>query len=136
MNISISRAQGRVPVTVLCPQGELDASNYQELIAAAQEAVRGGAQDLLLDLSQTTYMSSSGLVALQSTAALLRGEEPPDPEAGWGALRAIDRDRESGLQEHFKLLNPQPRVDHVLDMVGFKLFLEIYADLETAVASF
>jgi anti-anti-sigma regulatory factor len=136
MNISISRAQGRVPVTVLCPHGELDASNYQELISAAQDVVRGGGQDILLDLSQTTYMSSSGLVALQSTAALLRGEEPPDPDAGWGAFRAIDRDREAGFQEHFKLLNPQPRVDHVLDMVGFKLFLEVYDDLETAIASF
>jgi anti-anti-sigma regulatory factor len=136
MNISVSRAQGRVPVTILCPQGELDASNYQELIWAAQEVVRGGGQDILLDLSQTTYMSSSGLVALQSTAALLRGEEPPDPDAGWGAFRAIDRDREAGFQEHFKLLNPQPRVDHVLDMVGFKLFLEVYDDLEAAIASF
>jgi hypothetical protein len=136
MNISVSLAQGRVPVTVLCPQGELDASNYQELISAAREVVRGGGQDILLDLSQTTYMSSSGLVALQSTAALLRGEEPPDPDAGWGAFRAIDRDREAGFQEHFKLLNPQPRVDHVLDMVGFKLFLEVYDDLEAAIASF
>ena len=136
MNISVSRAQGRVPVAILCPQGELDASNYQELISAAQEVVRGGGQDILLDLSQTTYMSSSGLVALQSTAALLRGEEPPDPESGWGAFRAIDRDREAGFQEHFKLLNPQSRVDHVLDMVGFKLFLEVYDDLEAAIASF
>ena len=136
MNISVSRAQGRVLVAILCPQGELDASNYQELISAAQEVVRGGGQDILLDLSQTTYMSSSGLVALQSTAALLRGEEPPDPDSGWGAFRAIDRDREAGFQEHFKLLNPQPRVDHVLDMVGFKLFLEVYDDLEAAIASF
>jgi anti-anti-sigma regulatory factor len=125
-----------VPVTVLCPQGELDASNYQELVVAAQEVVRGGGQDILLDLGQTTYMSSSGLVALQSMAALLRGEEPPDPEAGWTAYRAVDRDRDTGFQVHLKLLNPQPRVDHVLDMVGFKRFLEVHADLETAVASF
>jgi anti-anti-sigma regulatory factor len=125
-----------VPVTVLCPQGELDASNYQELVSTAQEVVRGGGQDILLDLSQTTYMSSSGLVALQSMAALLRGEEPPDPEAGWAAFRAIERDREAGFQLHFKLANPQPRVDHVLDMVGFKRFLEVHTDLETAIASF
>lgn len=136
MNIAVSQVQARVPVTVLCPQGELDASNYQELVAAAREVVRGGGQDILLDLSQTTYMSSSGLVALQSIAALLRGEEPPDPEAGWDAFRAVERDRETGFQVHFKLLNPQPRVDRVLDMVGFKRFLEIYAELETATSSF
>jgi anti-anti-sigma regulatory factor len=114
----------------------LDASNYQDLIAKAQQVYDEGARDLILDLSDTPYMSSSGLVALQSIAALLRGEEPPDPEAGWGAYRAIHRDREGGFQEHLKLLNPQPRVDQVLEMVGFKRFLEVHTDLEAAVASF
>jgi anti-anti-sigma regulatory factor len=40
------------------------------------------------------------------------------------------------MQSHLKLLNPQPRVDRVLDTVGFKQFLGIYTDLEAAVASF
>jgi hypothetical protein len=81
-------------------------------------------------------MSSSGIIALQSIGALLRGENPPDPEGGWGAFRAVHRDRESGLQPHFKLLSPQPRVGEILEMVGFDRFLEIHTDLETAVASF
>jgi len=127
---------GRVPVTVLQTHGDLDASSYQDLIAKAQEVYAGGAQDFLLDLGDTPYMSSSGLVAMQSLAVLLRGEEIPDLEAGWGAIRAIDRDRDSGFQQHFKLLNPQPRVDRVLEMVGFKRFLEVYTDLDTAIASF
>jgi hypothetical protein len=56
---------------------------------------------------------------LQSIAALLREEEPPDLEAGWAALRAIKRGPEAGCQEQFKLLNPRPRVARVLEMVGF-----------------
>ena len=136
MNITVSQAQGRVPVTVIQPHGQLDASNYQDLIAEAQKAYQAGTRDILLNLSDTSYMSSSGIVALQSIAALLRGEKPPDPEAGWGAFRAVDRDRDKGCQEHFKLLSPQPRVDHVLEMVGFKQFLDIFDDMETAIASF
>lgn len=136
MNITVSQAQGKVPVAILQPHGDLDASNYQALIDRAQELYQAGTRDILLDLSDTSYMSSSGIVALQSIAALLRGEEPPDPEAGWGALHAVQRDRDSGFQKHLKLLSPQPRVDNVLDMVGFKRFLEIYDDLENAVASF
>jgi anti-anti-sigma regulatory factor len=66
----------------------------------------------------------------------VRGEEPPDPGEGWGAYHAVHRDREAGFQKHFKLVNPQPRVDRVLETVGFKRFLETYTDLETAVASF
>ena len=136
MNIAVTQAEGQVPVTILQMHGDLDGSSFQDLIASARTAYTGGARDILLDLSDTLYMSSAGLVALQSIAALMRDEDPPDPEAGWGAFHAIDRDRESGLQPHFKLLNPQPRVDRVLEMAGFKRFLEIHTDLEAAIASF
>lgn len=136
MTVTISQVQGKLPVLVLHMHGDLDASTYQALIAKAQEACQGGAKDILLDLSDTSYMSSSGLVALQSIAALVRGEELPDPEAGWEAFRAIDRDRDTGLQRHFKLLNPQPRVDRMLEMVGLKRYLEIYHNLDAALASF
>ena len=137
MEITATEVQGAsAPVTVLATHGDLDASSYQDLITRAQEAYDAGARDMLLDLSDTPYMSSSGLVALQSVASLLRGEKLADSEEGWGAIHAIDRQRDSGFQEHLKLLKPQPRVEHVLDMVGFTRFLEIYSDLETAIASY
>ena len=118
--VAVSRAQGRVPVTILHLHGDLDASNYQDLIAAGKKTCDAGARDLLLDLSDVPYMSSSGLVALQSLAALLRGDALPDSDVGWDGIRAIHRDRDTGLQPHFKLLKPQPRVDRMLDTVGFK----------------
>ena len=136
MLITTTEAQGKVPVTVLHVQGEMDASNYERLIVRAQEAYDAGARDLLIDMSEMPFMGSSGLVALHSAAIVLQGETPPDPEGGWGALRSIDREREAGLQKHVKLLNPQPRVERVLKMAGFDQFFEIYADLETAIASF
>lgn len=136
MFITTTEAQGKVPVTVLHVQGEMDASNYERLIARAREAHNAGTRNLLIDISEMPFMGSSGLVALHSVAMLMRGETPPDPEAGWGALRSIDREREAGLQEHVKLLNPQPRVERVLKMAGFDQFFEIYTDLETAIASF
>ena len=51
-------------------------------------------------------------------------------------LRSFDHEREGGLQEHVKLLKPQPRVERVVKMAGFDQFFEIYTDLEVAVASF
>jgi len=81
-------------------------------------------------------MASSGLVALHNIAVLMRGETPEDTSGGWGAIRAIDRDLERGPQQRVKLLNAQPRVDRVLEMAGFKRLFELYADQETAVASF
>jgi anti-anti-sigma factor len=136
MNITVTQAEGKVPVIVMQLQGELDASNFQRVIARAKQAYDTGARDLLLDLSDVPYMSSSGLVALHSVAVLMRGETPPDLEAGWGVLRSIGRGRETGLQYHVKLLNPQPRVKRVLEMAGFDRFFEIHTDQETAIASF
>lgn len=117
-------------------RGELDASNYQDVIAKAKEVFDGGARNLLLDLGDLSFMASSGLVALHSVALIMRGDDPPDPEHGWGAFRTIDREKESGLEEHCKILNPQPPVDKALQLTGFKAYLQVYTDLDAALASF
>lgn len=136
MTITIDQGQGKVPVTILRIQGDLDASNYQDVIDSASQAYEAGARDILVDMSDINFMSSSGLVALHSIALLMRGREIPDPEYGWEAFRTLDRDRESGVQEHVKLLKPQPQVDRSLEITGLKKFFEVYTDLDTALASF
>jgi anti-anti-sigma factor len=136
MNISVSQAEGRVPVTVLKLDGQLDGQNFQELIAKAQELHGAGARDFLLDLSGLTYISSAGLVALHSVALLARGEEIPDVEGGWSAYRSMGRTSEAGVQKHVKLLNPRNEIMGVLDMVGFSSVFEIFTDREEAIKSF
>lgn len=136
MNISVSQAQGNVPVSVLKLDGQLDGQSYQELISRAQELYSAGARDFLLDLGDLTYISSAGLVALHSVALLARGEEMPDTEGGWAAYRSVGRSAEAGMQKHVKLLNPRSEVMGVLDMVGFGNVFEIYTDLDQAVNSF
>lgn len=136
MNISVSQAQGNVPVAVIKLDGQLDGQNYQELISKAQELYSAGARDFLLDLSDLTYISSAGLVALHSVALLARGEQLPDSEGGWSAYRSMGRSAEAGMQKHVKLLNPRSEVINVLDMVGFGNVFEIYTDLDQAVNSF
>ena len=136
MNISISQAQGNVPVTVIKLDGQLDGQNFQELISKAQELHSAGARDFLLDLSDLMYISSAGLVALHSVALLARGEEVPDMEGGWSAYRSMGRTSEAGVQKHVKLLNPRSEIMGVLDMVGFSSVFEIYTDREEAINSF
>ena len=136
MNITVSQAQGKVPVTVLKLDGQLDGQNYQELIAKAQELYKAGGRDFLLDLSNLTYISSAGLVALHSVALLARGEQLPDTEGGWSAYRSMGRSAEAGMQKHVKLLNPRSEIMNVLDMVGFGNVFEIYTNPDEAVNSF
>jgi anti-anti-sigma factor len=134
MKIIVQQAQGRVPVTILQPQGDLDASTYRDLIAQGQEVYKAGARYILIDLSNVPYISSAGLVALHSIVQIVQGEELP--ENGWEAARGVDRARSRGIQRQVKLLSPQPRVDSALETTGFKRFFEIYTDRPTAVASF
>jgi anti-anti-sigma regulatory factor len=136
MDITISQEKGSVPVTVLKVSGQLDGQSYQSLIASAQEVIKGGAKDILLDLTDLTFVSSAGLVALHVVALLSRGESMPDLEHGWAALKSVGKSRESGMQMHVKLLNPRPEVVNVLDMVGFSSFFDIHTDRQKALDSF
>jgi anti-anti-sigma regulatory factor len=136
MDVSVTTEEGRVAVTVMTVVGDIDASSYRDLIAKGREQFAAGARNLLLDLSGVKYVGSAGLVALHSLAVLMRGAEPPDPEAGWRAFRTMGRDVASGPQKAVKLLGPQEAVQRVLDTSGMIEFFEVYRDRAEAVASF
>jgi anti-anti-sigma regulatory factor len=136
VSITIDQVEGKVPVTILAIQGDLDASNYRQAIAKADEAYSAGARNLLVDMSEMGFMASSGIVALHSMVLLFRGEQRPDPEHGWEAFHAISRDQDTGVQKNVKLFNPQPRVIRTLEVTGLKTFFEIFTDREAAIASF
>lgn len=140
MNLTVEQHTARVPITIFRLQGDLDGSNYREVIAQTKEAAQNGAQHLLLDLGGVPYMSSAGLVALHSAVLLLRGDQPPDPEAGWSTLKAVgttlNRSTDGGPQKGVKLLNPQPLVARTLRMSGMDAFFEIHTDEAAAIASF
>ncbi|HLE26879.1 MAG TPA: STAS domain-containing protein [Anaerolineales bacterium] len=136
MNMTSEQTQARVPVTILRLSGDVDGSNYRAVIDQAQALYRQGTRDLLIDLGGVAYTSSAGLVALHNVALLFNALEPPDPEQGWRAIRAVADAGEGGPQPHVKLLNPQPRVAGVLEQTGLASFFQIYNDQAAALASF
>lgn len=136
MNISVSKAQGKVPVTIIKLDGELDGQNYQDLIAKAKEIYDGGTRNFLIDLSDLTYISSAGLVALHTVALLANGDALPDAESGWSAIRSVGSAGSSGVQQHVKFLSPRDEVKNVLNMVGFSAAFEIHTEFDEAINSF
>lgn len=136
MEITVSQEQGRISIFVIKVSGQLDGQSYESLIAKAREVVEGGTRNILLDFGELTYISSAGLVSLHTIALLTRGEDLPDPQQGWSALKSMDRSRDGGLQKNLKLLNPRPEVLSVLDMVGFSAFFEVFTDKQKAIDSF
>ena len=138
LQTDVEHVQMEPPVTVMSLAGELDASSYLEVIAQAGDLYAAGTRDLLFDLHDLSFMSSSGLVTLHSITLIMRGETLPDMESGWEVLRAIGRgvDTHDAVELHFKLLGPQPRIRQALTTTGFDRVLAIFDDREAALASF
>lgn len=135
LKTTVDHEEARVPVAVMRLEGELDAASYEDVIASVRQLADAGTRHLVIDLTDLSYMGSSGLFAIHSVAMLLRGEEPPDPEAGWGAIHSMDRGG-SETVANVMLLSPQPQVDRVLERSGLKRFFQTHTDRAAAIDSF
>ena len=134
MDITTERPRDDVAVVAL--SGELDASNYQQLIDTARSLKAQGAHHFILDLSGLTYMGSSGLVAIHSAALLARGIEPPSPEDGWDAFHQMSNEVASGSDDgSLRLVAPSPSVDRVLERTGMKRLFAVYPDRAEALGA-
>jgi anti-anti-sigma regulatory factor len=120
-------------VAVLKLDGELDASNYREVMATGEQLYAEGVRTLVLDLADLEYMSSSGIVALHSLALVFRGEAPHDPDAGWEALHAAQADGEAGGQhDQLRLAAPSEAIEVVLDRTGMNRIMPVFVDRDAA----
>ena len=138
MVLETEEIQGSKPVTILKVAGVLDATNYQDLIDKARQLYQTGTRALILDFSQVTFMSSSGILALHNIAIMLRGQVSQDIGEGWSESHPISHfiEEETHYEKNLKLLNPQPRVRKSLETTGFDQIIEIFNDRAAALASF
>jgi anti-anti-sigma factor len=128
---------GRVPITVVTLEGELDASNYERLITDVRGLYARGTRNILLDLSGLTFLASSGLVALHSIVSVLHGQAPDDLEAGWDVLHHLGHDIEAGdTQREVQLAAPQPAVERVLQRTGMDRLFTVHPDRASGIANF
>ncbi len=128
MNITVDVQQAREPIAIMRLQGNIDASNFVQIVDKAREIYENPARNLVIDLSEVPSVSSTGLVAIHKIALIYSGapEEKAHP----------DLTHSSTARKHVKLLNPQPAVDKALETAGLKLFFKIFHDLESALDSF
>lgn len=136
MDLSVTSASSKPEVAVLALSGDLDASNYLQLIQRVGELYQAGTRGLVFDLGKVEFISSSGIVALHSMALLMQGQRPPNPEDGWHAIRSLERGSGEKARECLKLVNPQPRVASTLAKVGLSEALDTYPTIDAALAAF
>lgn len=113
LSITVLVQQDNEHVTILSLKGDLDGSNYKDLEAKADDAIKSGAKNILIDLADVNYMGSAGLRAFHTIGNTLK--------SSGGTI---------------KLLNPSDGVSRVLKTLGFDQFFEIFQDLGEAVRSF
>lgn len=128
MNITVTVQQARQLVAVMRLEGDIDASNFVQVVDQAREIYQNSARNLILDLSQVPNISSTGLAAIHKIALIYSGvsDEKTHP----------DQTHNSNARKFVKLLSPQPAVDKALETAGLKLFFKVFNDLESALNSF
>ncbi len=110
MEVSIAERQNAVVVTIT---GSVDSLCADELGAAFAQPIAQRRVRLVADLSRVNYTSSAGLRVLL------------------GALK--DSRRHGG---DLRLAALQPQVERVLALAGFTAIVQVFADVDAAVASF
>jgi len=137
LTTSVEQVAGRVPITVVSLDGELDASNFERFVDDVRGLYDAGTRHLLLDMTGLTFLASSGLVALSSIVRIMHGEPPIDPEAGWGALHELGHDVSGGTtQGEVQLAGLQPAVERVLQRTGLDRLFRVHPDRGTAIEAF
>jgi len=112
--VTISQTQGRVPVTVFHLQERVTLGNFAELEETAKEAHNNGMRDLVIDLSQTSTLTSIGIRAIVIIHKML----------------STDGGR------HLKIAGAASQIREILEVAGVTQYIEVYDTVEAAVASF
>jgi anti-anti-sigma regulatory factor len=134
MEVKTFIENGRVPVTVMHVDGNLDSSTQAAFMAKANELINSGARFILLDLSHTKFITSAGFRAFNDLFNKLRSLHPD--------ANLSEEDIKKGIgagtykSPHLKLLNLSEEANTAFELAGFNLFLETFSDLKTAVASY
>ena len=134
MDIKVTTENRQVPVTVLHVDGNIDSNSYASFQAKAQEIIDRGARHIVVDLSHVPYVSSAGLRALHDIFNQLRAKDPDNKMSEEDVRKGISAGTYKSSQ--LKLVNLSNETKTVFQMSGFDMFIDIYDDMEKALASF
>ena len=117
LEIGISREDGDKAVAIMRLTGPLDANTQGTLEDKAREAIDGGAEYLLLDMSAVEYLGSAGMRAIHAITTMLSPDEP-----GMRSTR-------------LRVVSPSPAAAKIFKTLGFDTFIDIHNSIDEAIAS-
>lgn len=130
MDINITIEQASEAVAVMELNGDVNASNFMEIVDKAREIYKNPARYLVIDLSNVPSISSTGMVALHKISLIYSGVSQ-DVEEGQNP----DFTHSNKARKFVKLINPQPDVDKELEKAGMKLFFKFFDSIDSVLKS-
>ncbi len=134
MEVKVAIENGRVPVTVIHVDGNIDASTCETFKNKVDEVIEGGVRYILVDLIHAPFISSAGLRTLNDIFNKLRTLYPDTDLSEEEIKKGISAG--TYKSPHLKLLNLSENARTSFEMSGFDLFLETFTDRDKAIASF
>ncbi len=134
MEIKVSTENGRVPITVVHVDGNIDSSTSEKFLSATRNLINEGARYILVDLAHAPFVSSAGLRAFHTLFNELRSI---NPEANLS-----DDQMKKGISAgtykspHLKLMNLSPETKTAFETSGFDMYIDAFTDRKAAIASF
>jgi anti-anti-sigma factor len=132
MEITLLTVQARMPVTIMRLKGTLDSSSAGTFNDQARQVIEHGAQNILLDFSDVTWMSSVGIRSLSAVYNWLHPVNTGEEQ------KAINQAVAAGTYAapHLKLFNPNPAIRRTIELVSLDRYLQIFNDEKEALAAF
>ena len=112
-SIEVEPSEGSGEIMILKITGELDVHTVPEMDRVVKEQFEKSNNKILFDLGGLSYTSSAGIGIFMSSIKMARG---------YGG--------------DIKLANLQPRVQRVLELLGFTKIFEIYETTDAALQAF
>ena len=134
MEIKVSTENGRVPITLMHIDGNLDSSSYNEFQKKAEELIKNGARHILVDLAHSPFVSSAGLRAIHQ---IYKDLNTIHPDATLSEEQ-IKMGVSAGTYKspYLKLVNLSKETKLVFVTTGFDIYIEHHDDMKLAIASF
>lgn len=132
LNINSKVVNARIPVTVAHISGAVDSSNYHEFQAYLESQVEQGARHILLNFSETQYISSAGLRVVHNIFNKLRELHKDVNDDELRKLMSAGKYK----SPYLKLTNLAPQLAEVFSLGGFEIYIELFEDEAKALESF
>jgi anti-anti-sigma factor len=134
MEIKVSTESGRVPITVVHVDGNIDSSTSESFLSTARNLIKEGTRYLLIDLSHAPFVSSAGLRAFHTLFNELRSINPESNLSDEQMKRGISAG--TYKSPHLKLMNLSPETRTAFETSGFDMYIDTFTDRKAAIASF